>query len=122
MGAGGFHHHIAGGAVQRSSSQQQHAKHLRKLTTAAAAATAGVAGMHMYRTGRLPLLPQLPHSKTVKGATKPLIQIPRELAEVICGAVGEIVQVAVLYPLDTIKVTGWGCCHVDWISCSSSER
>lgn len=33
-------------------------------------------------------------------------KLPRPLMEVICGAVGEIVQVAVLYPMDTIKV-GW---------------
>lgn len=32
------------------------------------------------------------------------LKIPRELAEIICGAVGEIAQVSVLYPLDTIKV------------------
>jgi hypothetical protein len=107
LGAGGLwnHHHMTGGAVQRSSSQHQHGKHLRKLTTAAAAATAGVAGMHLYRTGRLPVLPPLPQTRPGKGAAKPLLQIPRELAEVICGAVGEIVQVAVLYPLDTIKAS-----------------
>jgi hypothetical protein len=102
MGAGGqhlFQQHLGSGPAQRSS---QH-RNLRKLTTAAAAATAGVAGMHMYRTGKLPQLPQL--RPAAKGAQQPLVQIPRELAEVICGAVGEIVQVAVLYPLDTIKVS-----------------
>jgi hypothetical protein len=104
MGAGGqhlFQQHLGNGPAQRSS---QH-RNLRKLTTAAAAATAGVAGMHMYRTGKLPQLPQL--KPAAKGAQQPLVQIPRELAEVICGAVGEIVQVAVLYPLDTIKVSPW---------------
>jgi len=96
-----FQQHFGHGAAQRSS--QQELRNLRKLTTAAAAATAGVAGLHLYRTGRLPLLPQR-SEVTPKGAAKPLLQIPRELAEVMCGAVGEIVQVAVLYPLDTIKV------------------
>jgi hypothetical protein len=61
--------------------------------------------MHLYRTGRLPVLPPLLQTRPGKGAAKPLLQIPRELAEVICGAVGEIVQVAVLYPLDTIKAS-----------------
>lgn len=106
-GAGGFQHHTAGGggALQRSASQQ-HSRHLRHLTTAAAAATAGLAGAHLHRTGRLaPLLPLAPQ-KQRKAGQAPLLQIPRELAEVICGAFGEIVQVAVLYPLDTIKV-GW---------------
>lgn len=104
LGAGGqhlFQQHLGSGSAQRSS---QH-RNLRKLTTAAAAATAGVGGMHMYRTGKLPQLPQL--KPAAKGAQQPLVQIPRELAEVICGAVGEIVQVAVLYPLDTIKVSWW---------------
>lgn len=105
-GAGGFQHHTAGGggALQRSASQQ-HSRHLRTLTTAAAAATAGLAGAHLHRTGRLaPLLPRAPQQS--KAGQAPLLQIPRELAEVICGAFGEIVQVAVLYPLDTIKVGG----------------
>lgn len=103
LGAGHhlFQQHLGHGAAQRSN--QQEIRNLRKLTTAAAAATAGVAGMHLYRTGKLPLLPQR-SEVTPKGAAKPLLQIPRELAEVMCGAVGEIVQVAVLYPLDTIKV------------------
>jgi hypothetical protein len=61
--------------------------------------------MHLYRAGRLPVLPPLLQTRPGKGAAKPLLQIPRELAEVICGAVGEIVQVAVLYPLDTIKAS-----------------
>lgn len=110
---GGHFHHLGGGhagAVQHGSQQQQQhqARQLRKLATAAAAATAGAAGVHLYRQGRLPLLvrPEKP------GQKQPLVQIPRELAEVICGAFGEIVQVAVLYPLDTIKVRRlvcWAC-------------
>ncbi len=95
-----FQHHLGNGAVQRSS-QQQRARNLRKLTAAAAAATAGAAGVHLYRNGQLASL--LPQKSAAKGA-KPLLQIPRELADVICGAFGEIVQVAILYPLDTIKV------------------
>lgn len=104
MGAGSnslFHqpHHASSSALQQ---QNQQIKNLRRLTTTAAAATAGLAGMHLYRTGKLPL-PLLP-PRQQSAAGQPLLQIPRELAEVICGAVGEIVQVAVLYPLDTIKV------------------
>lgn len=101
-----FQHHLGSGAMQRSSHQQRN-KNLRRLGAAAAAATAGAAGVQLYRTGRLaPLLPQRPAAK----ANQPLLQIPRELADVICGAFGEIVQVAILYPLDTIKV---GC--ILWI-------
>jgi hypothetical protein len=95
-----FQHHLGSGAMQRSS-QQQRNQNLRRLAAAGAAATAGAAGVQLYRTGRLaPLLPQRPAAK----ANQPLLQIPRELADVICGAFGEIVQVAILYPLDTIKV------------------
>ena len=103
MGAGNhlFQQHYGNGALQRNQQHQQ-LRSLRTLTTAAAAATAGAAGVHLYRTGRLPLLHQ--RSQTASPA-QPLVQIPRELAEVICGAIGEIVQVAVLYPLDTIKVS-----------------
>lgn len=106
----GMSHHLwrgplggSGAAHQRSShQQQQHGRAIRRLTVAAAAATAGAAGVQLYRSGRLsqPLLPQRPAAPG-----KPGLQIPRELAEVICGAFGEIVQVAILYPLDTIKVS-----------------
>lgn len=58
--------------------------------------------MHMHRQGKftLSLLPS--HAEPQQ---KQPFLLPKELAEVICGAIGEIVQVAVLYPLDTVKVS-----------------
>jgi hypothetical protein len=32
------------------------------------------------------------------------VKINQEVIELICGAVGEIAQIIILYPLDTIKV------------------
>jgi hypothetical protein len=60
--------------------------------------------MHLHRQGQL----SLPFSRTKQQqraaeAGKPFL-IPRELAEVMAGAFAEIIQVAALYPIDTIKV------------------
>lgn len=92
-----------GGAALRRTSRQLDSQQLKRLTAAAAVATAGAAGVTCFNAHRhkLPVLPVRPS----KEQQQHLLQIPRELAEVICGAVGEIVQVAVLYPLDTIKVS-----------------
>lgn len=104
-------HHQAGALSKRGGSsqqQQQHqARHLRRLAVAAAAtATAGAAGLHFHRRGSLslPAWPVSSGSSSSSTSSRQPLQLPRELAEVICGAVGEIVQVAVLYPLGTIKV------------------
>lgn len=69
---------------------------------AAAAATASAAGMHLHRQGKL----SLPFSKKQQQQEAgQRFLIPRELAEVMAGAFAEIIQVAALYPIDTIKVS-----------------
>ncbi|KAI8464685.1 MAG: mitochondrial carrier domain-containing protein [Monoraphidium minutum] len=62
---------------------------------AGGAALAGGAGLSLHRHRTRLATPAAPPQRLL---------LPRGLAEVICGAVGEIVQVACLYPLDTIKV------------------
>jgi hypothetical protein len=87
---------------QQQRQPQPHAR-LRVAAAAAAAATAGATGMHLHWQGQL----SLPFLKTKQQraaeAGKPFL-IPRELAEVMAGAFAEIIQVAALYPIDTIKV------------------
>jgi hypothetical protein len=58
--------------------------------------------MHLHRHGQL----SLPFSKKQQAEQQRFL-IPRELAEVMAGACAEIVQVAALYPIDTIKVGYW---------------
>lgn len=82
-----------------SSRTQQQRQQIRRVALAAAAASAGAAGVHLHRSGQI-TVPVLPSAAQVQQQRL----LPKELAEVICGAIGEIVQVAVLYPLDTIKV------------------
>jgi hypothetical protein len=109
LGGGHIHgHSVSSGAVQRAAQGQR----MKLVALAAAAAGVSIGGLHLHRAGKLP---QLPRRAGVGSSTAPLLQmqIPRELAEVMCGAIGEIVQVACLYPVDTIKVRqrcgGEGC-------------
>lgn len=83
--------------TQQQQQLQLRARHVA--VSAAATVTIGVAGVHIAAKSRPWLKPQQRQQEQ-----QPLFLIPKELAEVICGAVGEIVQVAVLYPVDTIKV------------------
>jgi hypothetical protein len=94
--------------AQNKQQQRQPRPHtrLRVAAAAAAAATAGAAGMHMYRQGQL----SLPFSKQQEAGQQKFL-IPRELAEVMAGAFAEIVQVAALYPIDTIKVSNKQSCR-----------
>ena len=58
--------------------------------------------MHLHRHGKL----SLPFSKKQQQQEAgQRFLIPRELAEVMAGAFAEIIQVAALYPIDTIKVS-----------------
>jgi hypothetical protein len=41
-----------------------------------------------------------------QGKQQPQLLLPQAVADMLCGAIGEMVSVAVLYPLDTIKVRG----------------
>ncbi|KAF6265052.1 hypothetical protein COO60DRAFT_1113381 [Scenedesmus sp. NREL 46B-D3] len=91
----------------QAQSQQQHKPRpharLRIAAAAAAAATAGATGMHLHRQGQLSLSFLNKQQQHAAEAGKPFL-IPRELAEVMAGAFAEIIQVAALYPIDTIKV------------------
>jgi hypothetical protein len=92
---------LSNAAASSFPTQQQQQLQLRArnvAVSAAAAATIGAAGMHISAKSRPLLKPQQQQRQ------QPLFLIPKELAEVICGAIGEIIQVAVLYPVDTIKV------------------
>lgn len=112
-GAGSHLPHSTGSGLQpQSQQQQQHLRHHARLCVAAAGAATFTAGaatvMHLHKHGRLQV-PQLfvqqpPVAKPAGSAPGHGFLIPRELAEVMAGAFAEIVQVAVLYPLDTIKV------------------
>jgi solute carrier family 25 (mitochondrial S-adenosylmethionine transporter), member 26 len=100
---GGAHlHHVGGSAAGPgggAQQQQQRAALIKRAALMAVAGTAVGAGvMHVRRGARQhrPQLQPLEHQQR--------LLLPQELTEVLCGALGEIVQVALLYPLDTIKV------------------
>jgi hypothetical protein len=68
---------------------------LRAAATAAAGVAVAAAGTYVASRQRSPL----------DGARQPhKLRIPRPVIDALCGAIGEIAQVSVLYPLDTIKV------------------
>jgi hypothetical protein len=90
--------------AQNQQQEQQRQPRLRVAAAAAAAATAGATGMHLHRQGQLSLpFSTKQQQQRAAEAGKPFL-IPRELAEVMAGAFAEIIQVAALYPIDTIKV------------------
>jgi hypothetical protein len=47
---------------------------------------------------------QQQQQKQQESDKQPQLLLPQAVADMICGAIGEMVSVAVLYPLDTIKV------------------
>ena len=78
------------------------------LTATAVGATVGGAATAWHHRERL-LRPRAPAAAAAAAAAAALappsrLLIPQGVADVVCGAVGEIVQVACLYPLDTLKV------------------
>lgn len=73
--------------------------------------------MHMHKQGKFSFPSMQSYAKHQQ---KPQFLLPKELAEVICGAVGEIVQVAVLYPLDTIKVNIQSLGSIMYVCCIMS--
>ena len=131
MGPFGFQNLNPGGlGVKPAPLHHRHARLLRATAFTLAGATAAGSAVYLHRSGKLqpPRLPQLlpgnlnptslnksqQHQQQGSSGTQQQQQqqgvpflIPEALAEIICGALGEIVQVAVLYPLDTIKVGVW---------------
>lgn len=102
--------HTPCAAARHAHARQQHQRqHTPAHAPRAAAATPAACkrvrpralALHMRST----LRSTRPHCRTRSSGAS--LKLPPSLVEAFAGAVGEVVQVAVLYPLDTIKVGGW---------------
>ncbi len=72
--------------------RRQRVRHVTLVATGAAAVAGGVYYATLSQQPRTSLRPKVK------------VKLPRPLMEAVFGAIGEIAQVAVLYPLDTVKV------------------
>lgn len=68
---------------------------LRALATAATISTAAVGGVALYQSRGIDLYDPSPKKK---------LKVNPTVVDAVAGAVGEVAQIAVLYPLDTVKV------------------
>ncbi|KAI8469632.1 MAG: mitochondrial carrier domain-containing protein [Monoraphidium minutum] len=97
---------------------------LRLPQLAAGGAAAGSAGgratafVALAGIGSVAYLQSYPRTIPEKDPTDSKLLLERPLMEMICGAVGEVAQVCVLYPLETIKVK----CQSDQVSAVAALR
>jgi hypothetical protein len=87
--------------------------------TPAGPAAAHAAGVCAPRRLNAPLLPlRRPACPLTPPSSAARLLLERPFMEAICGAVGEVAQVCVLYPLETIKVK----CQADGLSAAAALR